>query len=290
MEQNKQSAFGSWIVMILSMVLMIVAALLLFVPQIKLIYMCYFMCSVTMIAGIYMIVRYFMTDAFRNMNEYGFSVGVLIVVLGVCGIIRAEKLADSFVILLGIALACSGIVKLQYALDLKRMKDNIVSYIVLAISIFVICVAVLVILQPFEGKDWFQAEIARWYVMLIDGGLGVLLFIYMAIRLKLYNKAEKKAIELSGTGEETVEDRSAGKKEKKGKHEAGSVSKGTSKNVAAGDKPKKVDAEGNTTTEVDTEGDTTAEMVSEDGTTVEVVSEGDATAEVVTEEATTLLW
>ena len=82
MEQNKQSAFGSWIVMILSMVLMIVAALLLFVPQIKLIYMCYFMCSVTMIAGIYMIVRYFMTDAFRNMNEYGFSVGVLIVVLG----------------------------------------------------------------------------------------------------------------------------------------------------------------------------------------------------------------
>ena len=37
MEQNKQSAFGSWIVMILSMVLMIVAALLLFVPQIKLI-------------------------------------------------------------------------------------------------------------------------------------------------------------------------------------------------------------------------------------------------------------
>ena len=272
------------------MVLMIVAALLLFVPQIKLIYMCYFMCSVTMIAGIYMIVRYFMTDAFRNMNEYGFSVGVLIVVLGVCGIIRAEKLADSFVILLGIALACSGIVKLQYALDLKRMKDNIVSYIVLAISIFVICVAVLVILQPFEGKDWFQAEIARWYVMLIDGGLGVLLFIYMAIRLKLYNKAEKKAIELSGTGEETVEDRSAGEKEKKGKHGAGSVSKGTAKNVAAGDKPKKVDAEGNTTTEVDTEGDTTAEMVSEGGTTVEVVSEGDATAEVVTEEATTLLW
>ena len=77
------------------------------------------------------------------------------------------------------------------------MKDNIVSYIVLVISIFVICVAVLVILQPFEGKDWFQAEIARWYVMLIDGGLGVLLFIYMAIRLKLYNKAEKKAIQLS---------------------------------------------------------------------------------------------
>ena len=193
MEQNKQSTFGSWMVFGLSVVLMIVAALLLFVPQIKLIYMCYFMCGVTMIAGIYMIVRYFMTDAFRNMNEYGFSIGVLIVVLGVCGIIRAEKLADSFVILLGIALACSGIVKLQYALDLKRMKDNIASYIVLAISIFIICVAMLVILQPFEGKDWFQAEIARWYVMLIDGGLGVLLFIYMTIRLKLYKNAEKKA-------------------------------------------------------------------------------------------------
>lgn len=276
MEQKKQNAFGSWMVFGLSLVLMIVAALLLFVPQIKLIYMCYFMCSAIMIAGIYMIVRYFMTDAFRNMNEYGFSVGVLIVVLGVCGIIRAEKLADSFVILLGIALACSGIVKLQYALDLKRMKDNIMSYIVLAISIFVICVAVLVILQPFEGKDWFQAEIARWYVMLIDGGLGVLLFIYMAIRLKLYNKAEKKAAEALDNNSANDESNSEGKTDVSGD----SVKK-----------PKNSDCheKGADSFKTDVKGENALGGKEEKMENIEVFSEENGTAEVVTEEFTTLL-
>lgn len=193
MEQTKekQSALGTWLVVILSLALMIVASLLLFVPQIKLIYICYFLCGITMVAGIYMIVRYFMTDAFRNMNEYGFSIGVLTVILGVCGLIRADKLAGSFVVILGIALVCSGIIKLQYAMDLKRMKDMVMWYALLAISIAVIAAAIFVILQPFAGQLWF--ETATWYAMLIDGGLGILTVIYMAIRLKLFKNAEVKA-------------------------------------------------------------------------------------------------
>lgn len=188
--KEKQSSLGTWLVVGLSLVLMVVAALLLFVPQIKLIYICYFMCAVTMIAGIYMIVRYFMTDAFKNMNEYGFSIGVLVVILGVCGLLRAEKLAGSFVVILGIALVCSGIIKMQYAMDLKRMNDKVMWYILLGISIAVIAVAVFVILQPFAGAAWF--EITTWYAMLIDGGLGILTVIYMAIRLRIFKKAEDK--------------------------------------------------------------------------------------------------
>lgn len=191
MEQTKekQGILGTVLVISLSVVLMIVATLLLFVPQIKILYICYFICGVAIAAGIYMIVRYFMTDAFQNVNEYGFSEGVLLVILGICGMLRAQNLAASFVTILGIALSFSGIVKLQYAMDLKRMKD-FMWVVALIISAVVLIWSIFVILQPFAGKGWF--ETVSWYTMLADGVLGLLLLGYMALRIKFYKKKELK--------------------------------------------------------------------------------------------------
>lgn len=200
--KTKQSTLSTWLVVGLSLVLLITSALLLFVPEVKLIYICYLICAVIMITGIYMIVRYFMSDAYKNMNEYGFSIGVLVIVLGVCGLIRAEKLASSFVVLFGILLAFSGIIKLQYAMDLKRMKDTVMWYVLLAISVVVLLAAILIITQPFVGKKWF--ELGTWYAMLVDGGLGLLTVIYMAIRTKLYKKAEAKIVEAEAEMQEGV--------------------------------------------------------------------------------------
>ena len=187
---GKKNGFpGTAVVAIMSVMMMAIAAILLFVPQIQAIHICYMICAVIVILGIYMIVRYFMTDSYRNLNEYGFSLGTLLVVLGICGMIKAQNLAAVFIICIGIILLFSCIIKLQYAMDLKRISDPV--WVVLVIvTIALTCCSIAVLLNPFSDASLYHQF--TYYVLLVDSMLSLLVILYLMIRLKIYQKKEIK--------------------------------------------------------------------------------------------------
>lgn len=161
---------------------------LLLFPGAKIIQIVYGIGVVMIVGGIISIVRYFMTESYRKLNCYTFSAGALMVVLGVCALLRAEIVSVYLIVCLGILLLASGIIKLQHALDLEAMKDKAwIAILVVAVAM-IICGAV-VLLNPFHSTE----DLNRFtYIMLvIDGGLSLFSVLYLTIRLHGYQKQVK---------------------------------------------------------------------------------------------------
>lgn len=167
----------------------LLGVVLLLVPGIELIHICYGLSILLVFAGIVLIVRYFMTESYRNLNEYGFSIGILGVILGMCALVRAQLWVKSFLPVLGIALLLMAVTKLQYAMDLKSMKDQM-WILVLVVAVLLTSGAVCVVINPFKGEGIRQK--ITCYLLILDGILGVVGNLYLYIRLRLFKRAEDK--------------------------------------------------------------------------------------------------
>lgn len=189
MDEKKKNLFSTVVVSTAAAVFIAVAVLILFVPRVEVKDICYFICGFVVILGIYMIVRYFMTAGYGKLNEYGFSEGVLFVLLGICGLVSAERIAESFLTALGLLLLFSGVIKLQYALDLKCMEDKAWAGFFVVTLILLGC-SVSVILKPFEDMVFYQNYTA--YILLVDGIVEIANIFYLNVRTKAYRKKEGK--------------------------------------------------------------------------------------------------
>ena len=191
MNEKKKSLFSTAVVSLIAAISILVAVLILFVPQTEVKDICYFICGFVVILGIYMIVRYFMTGGYERLNEYGFSEGVLFVMLGICGLVSAERIAVSFLTALGLLLLLSGVIKLQYALDLKCMEDRAWAGF-FAVTIVLLGFSVSVILNPFEDMEFYQNYTAA--ILLVDGIVETGNIVYLNLRTRTYQEqgTEKK--------------------------------------------------------------------------------------------------
>jgi uncharacterized membrane protein HdeD (DUF308 family) len=144
------------------------------------------------IVGIVQIVRYFVNDAYRNMNEYGFSIGTLMIILGICVLLRAEVISGVIDLVLGVVVLLMGIIMLQHSLDLKRMNDAVWG-LVIVIAALVIACGVVLILKPSPLQ--ISYEVLIWWIVLISSALGLIVNLYTMIRIALYTHKEKKQAE-----------------------------------------------------------------------------------------------
>lgn len=179
------------LVNITAIIFILVGACLLFVPQINLTNICYFLCASIVIAGIYMIVRYFLADGFKENSNYGFSIGVFCTVLGIIGFIKTNDIIGFFPAAIGILVLVLGVVLLQDSLDLKRMNNGI--WVVIGvISLVVIGAAVICIINPFPDATTRQTVVA--YLIFVDGILTILSKLIVMFSLRGYNKALEKRV------------------------------------------------------------------------------------------------
>ena len=131
MEKNKfyQKENGkgiSYILMILmSLLCVVIAGLLLFVPAIEVSTVCYTFCTGFILWGILHISKFFLSHAYRKRNDYSFSMGVLLIVLGCCGMIRMDAIIAKKDICFGMITLYMGILTLQSAIQLNLCKINI---------------------------------------------------------------------------------------------------------------------------------------------------------------------
>lgn len=153
----------------------VLGALLLFVPQISLDKICYLMCGAIVAGGIYAIVRYFLSNGFADDQNYGFSIGVFLVVLGILGFIKTKQIVEFFPVALSILALVYGVIVLQDALDLKRMESTW-WYGSLGGAIAIHVVAIIVLIYPFEQA--LRATISYWMVL----GTGVILLASKVLR------------------------------------------------------------------------------------------------------------
>ena len=161
----------------------LVGGVMLFVDGIKELYLIYMISALLIALGIGLIVKYFVTEAYRSMHDYGFSGGALIVILGGCALARAGQLTTQIAAFVGLLVPSVAVVMLQQAMQLHIMRKKVWT-VVLAISLVTLLSSVLLLfdIRTVTGK----VEGFEYWVLLISGVLTLLCMLISGIGVKIF--------------------------------------------------------------------------------------------------------
>lgn len=187
-KEKRESSFLNKLFTGVSLVYLLLGALLIVIPELQMEYVCYGISIVLVILGIIFIVKYFLTESYKNLNQYGFSIGVFLVIIGICTLVRNEQMAKSFQLYIGVCILLTAIIKLQNAMDLKALKDRVWSVICI-VSVVIMACAIIIIINPFSDRNY---EIALTYFsLLFDGITSLFSYNYLAFRIRRNEKKRR---------------------------------------------------------------------------------------------------
>jgi hypothetical protein len=142
--EKKKRISGLGIQVALSIVCIILGALLLLSSEINVTTLSVVFCVALLFAGAAALFIFFFTGAYRRMSDYSFAAGVLMLLLGICGLARIDIVAASFYAYSGIVALVLGVMMLQTAVSLTVLGSplNVMQFIfagiVLACSVIII--------------------------------------------------------------------------------------------------------------------------------------------------------
>ena len=140
----KKKMSGMTLQLLVSIVAVLLGALLLFVPNMNTLTLCYVFCAALVLLGVILAVRFFVGESFRSLENFQFSAGIMLVFLGICGLINAPTIAESLDLYMGILTLVLGTLMLQTAVRLQAMKNNLwIPELVLAILAYAGSVPIL---------------------------------------------------------------------------------------------------------------------------------------------------
>ena len=168
-----------------------VSVVVLFVKSVSELYLTYMVSAILIAFGIGLIVKYFVTEAYRSMHDYGFSGGALVVVLGACGLARAEQVCAQMAFFVGLLVMAVAMVMLQQALQLHIMRERTWAG-VLVISLLTLFAAVLLLFDI--GSVTERVTHFAYWVLLAAGVLTLICMVISGIGVKLFAHTEKKEL------------------------------------------------------------------------------------------------
>ena len=164
----------------------LIGAMFQFVPDINPRVVAIVLATCVIVSGTVMIARYFLQGSFRDLYSYEFSFGAFAVIAGVCMMIAASKIGDLLLVLLGVCMLLTSIIKVQNSIQLIGMKRR--TWIpVMVIAVLLIAADVLVIINPFADKENFY-KLYTNILLMTDGVLSFVINVLMHIRAR---KAER---------------------------------------------------------------------------------------------------
>ncbi|MDD7640878.1 MAG: hypothetical protein PUK75_00040 [bacterium] len=166
----------------------LVGGVMLFVDGVKELYLIYMISALLIALGIGLIVKYFVTEAYRSVHDYGFSGGALIVILGGCALARAGQLTMQIAAFVGLLVLSVAVVMLQQAMQLHIMRKKVWT-VVLAISLVTLLSSVLLLfdISAVTGK----VEGFEYWVLLAAGVLTLLCMLISGIGVRIFLHQER---------------------------------------------------------------------------------------------------
>lgn len=163
--------------------------------------------------GIISLVTYFSRDVEDSVYRYDFVNGVMLLLLGLFFIVKMEMVIKLIPIMLGVMILGNGIIKLQHAIDLKRIDFNGWLY-VLVFSLLCLSVGAVCIFRPAFIAD--TLIILMGISFLFCGITDFITLFLMSRRIKEYSREKDEA---AAEKENKKKDKKADKKEKHEKTE-----------------------------------------------------------------------
>lgn len=165
----------------------LVGGVMLFVDGIKELYLIYMISALLIALGIGLIVKYFVTEAYRSVHDYSFSGGALIVILGGCALARAVQLTTQIAVFVGLLVLSVAVVMLQQAMQLHIMRKKV--WVVVLVIALVTLLASVLLLFDISAVTGNVAGFAYW-VLLVAGVLTLLCMLISGIGVKIFQHQE----------------------------------------------------------------------------------------------------
>lgn len=194
--ESKGIGTGTGLVIGIAVIYILLGLAMLLIPNFHTTYIIYAAGVILLVYGIILIVKYFLSGSYNDLGKYGFSGGVLSVLIGICMLIRASEVAAYFPLFLGICILLTAIIKLQTAVDLKSLGSQ--SWLVfLIIALIFLAAALIIVLDPLQKNATETAYI--YYILVADGIVNLFCTLYLAIAIKSTHKkrSAKKELQVS---------------------------------------------------------------------------------------------
>lgn len=183
----KKASLGTGFMIGIAVIYLLFGLAMLFVPQFQERYIIYIAGLIFLICGVIMIVKYFMAASYNDMGNYGFSGGVLCILLGICLLVRTQQIAGYLPLFLGVCILLTAVIKLQNAVDLKSLRNG-AWLLFLIIALAFLAAAILVILNP-DGKVLQHREVL-YYILIADGAVSIISPIYLMFAIRAGKRAK----------------------------------------------------------------------------------------------------
>lgn len=146
-----------------ALLMMAAGFVLLFMPEMTLVTIANVIGVIVMIIGAIYLISYFFRRQVAAGN-YDLVKGLIIMAAGIFICVQAELVVSILPVLLGIGVVISGIVKLQHALDLRRMGYE--TWVRIGITAAVnILIGLLVVMNPFSTVAWLMRFIGIGFIL-----------------------------------------------------------------------------------------------------------------------------
>jgi len=164
-----------------------IGAVLLAFPGISLITVCEGIGIGAIILGIVAVAFYFIRQGFRSENNVSFAAGMAAVILGLYAVLRTQEFSRAFTQVLAFCVIADGILKLQFSMDLLRLKGKL-WWLLLLLSLAVSGAAMALLLYPFPSVE--EKNFYTYIVLIIDGVLNAASVLWLSRRRGSFMKAE----------------------------------------------------------------------------------------------------
>jgi amino acid transporter len=161
---------------------------MLFVEGVQELYLIYVISAGLIALGIGLIVKYFVTESYRNMHDYSFSGGTLVVILGCVVLVRASQLLEKLSVFVGLLVLAAAVSMLQQALQL-HITGRKVWTVVIVISAVTLLASFVLLFDL--GNVPEKINNFSYMVLLFAGVMTLLCMVISGIGVHVFLRQEK---------------------------------------------------------------------------------------------------
>ena len=171
---------------LMSVCYLALGVVLLFYPEFSQQMLCYVLGAITVVYGLVHIVTYFARTEFEEIYRLDLTTGIVMTGAGLYVIANSVSVANILHVLVGCAILLDSLVKLQNAIDLKRLSSRIWAS-VLALSILTSVLGAVLVWRT--EYLWFSPTQYFGVCLIVDGCVNVWSFLFLSINLNKLRKS-----------------------------------------------------------------------------------------------------
>ena len=180
---------GMMAVVMLSVLFIVIGIIMYAYPDMKLKNFTYVISGFFLVGGAWEVCRYFLKEEYRNVANYDFSAGLLLLILGCISIVKEPAFTKQIYLLLGALVLVQGIIMVQYFVDMIALKSYF-WWLMLLICAAQVGLSVCILLDVgglFATQGW-----VLFGSLFGSGVLGLIALFIVALRIRRFEQSEVK--------------------------------------------------------------------------------------------------